>query len=40
MVDALVEHKRVARDLFCVSLSGAIGIYLTQPIDTVRVRQS
>ena len=37
MVDTSVEHKRVARDLLCGSLSGAIGIYLTQPIDTVRV---
>jgi len=32
------EHKKVARDLINGCLAGAIGIYLTQPFDTVRVR--
>ena len=31
------EHKKVARDLINGCLAGAIGIYLTQPFDTVRV---
>lgn len=31
------EPKRVVRDLINGMLSGAIGIYLTQPFDTVRV---
>ena len=35
-VDA-AEHKKVARDLVNGCLAGAIGIYLTQPFDTVRV---
>ena len=32
------ETRTVARDLINGMLAGAIGIYLTQPFDTVRVR--
>jgi hypothetical protein len=34
------EHKRVFKDLLCGCLSGAIAIYLTQPLDTIRVKLS
>ena len=36
-IQSPAEHKKVARDLVNGCLAGAIGIYLTQPFDTVRV---